>query len=548
MSICPWVVDQMPEAAILIVDDDRTMVRLCQRLLERASFRVVASLDPLDALRALEQQKFDLLLSDIRMPVMDGFELISHAKEYQPDLPVLVMTGFGSVDMAIQALHRGVDGLILKPFENSSDLVQAVQRVLEETRQKRDAARLQVLRPLFDVTAALLAETSLQSVETQITDAITSLFQAGYAGIYRLAHPGSQPEVVRLVQENQAVVTEPPAQQRLISQVLAEGPELLLNGSGPGDPGLKEYLKELGYEGVLVSVVRRNEVQFLFFAARGSTGQPFTEVDHEMFAILARQSTVALENARLYSELTDYVRQVEESQQALINAEKMAAVGRLMNSLAHEINNPLQAVRNCLHLAARRDLDLDQRLNYLDLTDSEMDRLVNTVRRMLDFSRSGKVDREHLMIPVILERITGLVGPQLRSQNIDLHLVYHGEPKTLWGVPDQIQQVFFNLMMNSIDALEDQPGEKHIWFDVYFEETEIHFILEDSGPGLPDEVQEHAFEPYASTKKNGTGLGLAVSYGIIERHGGKMMVRLPRHYHGACIEITLPLSVGGGHV
>ena len=538
----------MPEVAVLIVDDDRTIVRLCQRLLERASFRVIATLDPLDALRVLEQQKVDLLLSDIRMPVMDGFELIARAKEYQPGLPVLVMTGFGSVDTAIQALHRGVDGLILKPFENSSDLVQAVQRVLEETRQKRDAARLQVLRPLFDVTAALLAETSLQSVEKQITDAIASLFQAAYAGIYRLAPPNSQLETVRVVQGNLVGVDEPMALQNLIAHALAAGPDLLLNASGPGDLELQFYLKELGYEGIMVSVVRRNESQFLFFAARANSGQPFTEVDHEMFAILARQSTVAMENARLYSELKDYVRQVEESQQALINAEKMAAVGRLMNSLAHEINNPLQAVRNCLHLAARRDVDLEQRLNYLDLTDSEMDRLVNTVRRMLDFSRSGKIDREDLNIQVILDRIVGLVGPQLRSQNIILHLEYLGSPKTLWGVPDQIQQVFFNVLMNSIDALENQPDEKHIWLDVNYEENQIRFVFEDSGPGLPDEMQERIFEPFASTKKNGTGLGLAVSYGIIERHGGKMMVRLPRHYHGACIEITLPLAVGGGNV
>jgi len=118
----------MMEATILIVDDDRTIIRLCQRLLERASYRVFTVMDPFDALKILERQKVDLLLSDIRMPIMDGFELISQAKQYQPELPVLVMTGYGSIDYAIQALHRGVDGLILKPFENSAELLQAVQR------------------------------------------------------------------------------------------------------------------------------------------------------------------------------------------------------------------------------------------------------------------------------------------------------------------------------------------------------------------------------------------------------------------------------------
>jgi signal transduction histidine kinase/CheY-like chemotaxis protein len=538
----------MPDASVLIVDDDRTIVRLCQSLLERASFRVIATLDPSDALNVLAQQKVDLLLSDIRMPVMDGFELIARAKEYQPELSVLVMTGFGSADTAIQALHRGVDGLILKPFENSSDLVQAVQRVLEQTRQKRDAARLQVLRPLFDVTAALLAETSSQSVEKLITDAITGLFQACYAGIYRLVMPDDRLEVVRAVTGDLVDQQSSCAQLHLIKMALAAGPDLLLNATGPGDQALQTIVKELGFEGIMVSVVRRNEHQFLFFAARPSVDQPFTQVDHEMFAILARQSTVAIENARLYTQLMNNVLQVEESQRALINAEKMAAVGRLMASLAHEINNPLQAVRNCLHLAARRDINQEQRLHYLELTDSEMDRLVNTVRRMLDFSHTSNIEQEDLNIQVIMDRILGLVEPQLRSQNIAVHLSYQGRATTIKGVPGQIQQVFLNLLMNSVDAMDALSENKHIWLEIVFEEKQIVFRVENSGTPLTEELPEHNFEPLSSTKTNGTVPGLSVTYGIIERHGGKMVVGTPGHHHGTCIEVTLPVFFEGGNV
>lgn len=535
----------MAEATVLIVDDDRTIVTLCQRLLERASFRVIATLNPLDALRVLEQQKADLLLSDIRMPVMDGFELIARAKELQPELPVLVMTGFGSVDTAIQALHRGVDGLILKPFENTSDLVQAVQRVLDETRQKRDAARLQVLRPLFDVTETLLAETSPHSVEKLSLNAITDLFQARYAAIYRLGLPIDRFDPVPIIETDAAHLQYSQAQHKLISLAITAGPAVLLNASGPGNLELQLTLKELGYEGALLSLVRRNENHFIFFAARASAGQPFTEADLEMFAILTRQSTVAMENARLYTELKNYVRQVEESQRALIQAEKMAALGRLMASLAHEINNPLQAVRNCLHLAARRDVTMDQRLSYIDMTDSELDRLVNTVRRMLDFSRTGKTENECLQVQVIVDRILGVIEPQLRSQNIKINITYSGNSLPYPAIPDQMQQVLFNLLMNSMDAMEEQLEEKNIWLDIFFEEEQVRFILEDSGPGLPIEIQEHMFEPFASTKKNGTGLGLAVSYGIIEQYSGSMIVILPRHTHGACIEITLPVAIGG---
>ena len=180
----------MAEASVLIVDDDRSIVRLCQRLLERAAFKVFASTDPLEAIKILEARKIDMLLSDIRMPVMDGFELIEKAKLLQPDIAVLVMTGFGTVDTAIQALYKGVDGLILKPFENTADLVRAAQRVLEGTRQKQDAARAQALRPLFDLTEILLAETSLETLETLVIKDMLELFQSQHAGVFELESPG----------------------------------------------------------------------------------------------------------------------------------------------------------------------------------------------------------------------------------------------------------------------------------------------------------------------------------------------------------------------
>lgn len=175
---------------ILIVDDDQTTVRLCQRLLERASYQVITAMDPLDALQVLDRQKVDLLLSDIHMPFMDGFNLITEAKQRQPDLPVVVMAGYRSIDDAIQALHRGVDGLVIKPFENTTELVQTVQRILIASNQKRDAARLQVLRPLFDVTERLLSVTSPQALEKLILNTVSGLFQATFAGIYRVNQEG----------------------------------------------------------------------------------------------------------------------------------------------------------------------------------------------------------------------------------------------------------------------------------------------------------------------------------------------------------------------
>lgn len=562
----------MPDATVLIVDDDRTIVRLCQRLLERASYQVVTAMDPLDALKILERQKVDLLLSDIRMPIMDGFELISQAKQFQPDLPVLVMTGYGSIDNAIQALHRGVDGLILKPFENTAELVQAVQRVLEENHQRRDAARLQALRPLFDVTERLLAETSPQPLEKLILGAVTGLFQASFAGIYRQPSGGGPLELVRMTELN-ALKSDSLRQQTLVELALSEFIPTIIGASGPTNNQIaQDLLCEIGWETLLVAPVRRNNSQFVFAACREKNSAPFAEADLEMFVILARQAAVAMENARLYSELRDYVRRVEESQRALIQAEKMAAVGRLMASLAHEINNPLQSVRNCLHLAAHKGIETEQRLRYLDMTDNELERLVTTVRRMLDFYRPGGAEKEQADIHRVIDQVLGLLKPKLNEQDIQIHVQYSGANNLVRMVPDQIQQVIFNLLINAIDALEElstqqaallqstsmraagagggakglpAPRVSEIWMDVYHEDQQIRIFIEDSGPGIPPELRERIFEPFVSTKQHGTGLGLAVSYGIMERHQGSLAIISPRHGEGACFEIVLPLGSEG---
>jgi signal transduction histidine kinase len=537
----------MGDAIILIVDDDRTIVRLCQRLLERASYQVVTALEPYEALKILERQKVNLLLSDLRMPGMDGFDLISQAKKLQPTLPVLVMTGFGSVDNALQALHRGVDGLILKPFENSADLIQTVQRVLEENQQRQDAARLHVLRPLFDITERLLAETSLQPLETLILNSMTGLFQASNAWIYRLDTDGVSLELVRMTETGQSDAVKT-AQQQFFQNAISSGSPVVLSASGPGsNEEVQRALQGLGWETLLVAPVRRDNTQFVFCVDRDLGSIPFSEADLELLVVLARQAAVALENARLYSELKDYVHQVEVSQRALVQAEKMAAMGQLMASLAHEINNPLQAVSNCLHLASREDICAEDRLTYIDLSNSELERLSATVQQMLDFYRPSGGEKRPTDIHQMMDQVLALLGPQLTERHIAIHVQYQGLPVLIPVRPDQIKQVIFNLILNAFDALEDRVKKKNpdkeIWIDIYYESQQIRILIEDSGPGVPVNMREHIFEPFVSTKQQGTGLGLAVSYGIIERHQGSLSLVSPHYKTGACFEIILPSGV-----
>jgi two-component system, NtrC family, sensor kinase len=182
---------------------------------------------------------------------------------------------------------------------------------------------------------------------------------------------------------------------------------------------------------------------------------PFRGADLELFHIIANQSLVALENARLYADLRAYVRKVEESQQALLRSEKMAAAGRLTASIAHEVNNPLQSVQNCLHLAGREDVPEEKRREYFELARTELERLMKTMHRMLDFYRPGSTKMEQVDVLELLNHVLNLTSQQMGQRHIN---VVTDLPKSLppiQAVNSQVQQIFFNLILNAFDVM---PG------------------------------------------------------------------------------------------
>ena len=174
----------MEPLTVLVVDDEPGIALLCKRILTRQGYQVTALTDPREAVEWLGQNKAELLLVDIRMPEVDGFEVITYARQLQPDIAVLVMTGFGTVETAIRALRQGVDGLLLKPFEKRDELVEAVRQALLDSQQKRDAARIHTLRPLFEVTESLLSETRSESLLDLVVNAICGPLSCENSGYY----------------------------------------------------------------------------------------------------------------------------------------------------------------------------------------------------------------------------------------------------------------------------------------------------------------------------------------------------------------------------
>jgi two-component system NtrC family sensor kinase len=295
---------------------------------------------------------------------------------------------------------------------------------------------------------------------------------------------------------------------------------------------------DYGLNSVLIAPISRLNVHGVLYVGRNGNDAAFREVDWEMFLLMVRQAAVAMENARLYEELREYVRRVEGSQQALIRAEKMAAAGRLTASIAHEINNPLQAVQNCLHLATRGELPVKKQREYIDLANHELDRLMNTVQRMLDFYRPGGADPQRVSIVSLLRRVIKLLTPQLEARKISISTGFSSKLPSIMAVSNQLEQVFINLILNAYDAMPEGGGLRISARPV--RET-VEILFQDTGPGITEENRNRIFEPFVSTKEGGTGLGLSVSYGIITAHGGSLDL-VPDRGPGACFRVTLPVK------
>jgi signal transduction histidine kinase/CheY-like chemotaxis protein len=530
----------MESISVLVVDDEAGIALLCNRILSRAGYQVTSLTDPREAIEYLQQKHVDLLLVDIRMPEVDGFDVISRAQLVQPDIAVLVMTGFGTVETAIRALRQGVDGLLLKPFQKSDELVQAARQALMDNQRKRDTARVQALRPLFNVTETLFAETDRSKLLNMIIAAISNHLNCGNVAYFQV-----EDGVVTVVAQRGRTlpVDNDTFASQLVSRVDADGDPIVINATGPGEEDTQSLLSTLGLGSAILIPVARSNLHSVLFAARdaqgtGGTERAFRGADLEMFFVLARQAVVAMENAGLYADLRNYVRRVEDSQEALLRAEKMAAAGRLTASIAHEVNNPLQSVQNCLHLAGREDVPAEKRKEYFDLAKNELDRLMKTMQRMLDFYRPGAVKIEKVDVLELLGHVLSLTSQQLGQRHIEIQTDLPKSLPAIYVVSSQIQQIFFNLILNSLDAM---PGGGDLKISARGLDGGVEIIFQDSGPGIPEDQRNNIFEPFFSTKEGGTGLGLTVSYNIVTAHGGILDI-LDRQEPGACFRLFLPIG------
>ncbi len=246
---------------------------------------------------------------------------------------------------------------------------------------------------------------------------------------------------------------------------------------------------------------------------------------------------------------------LKQAQQEIIRAEKLASVGRLSSGIAHEIGNPIGIIIGYLELLKQKDITGDERAEYIIRTENEVNRINTIIRQLLDLSRPSDTGSKAVSVHEIICDISNVIEPQPMIADIKLELELAAQRDTVFADPNQLRQVFLNLILNAADAISSSKkkiaGKLVIKSDVMpgSDSNDDHMpmlklIYIDNGPGISEENLGNIFDPFYTTKEpgKGTGLGLSVSFMIIENFGGKIEAT-SKEGEGTTITVFLPLHM-----
>ena len=260
----------------------------------------------------------------------------------------------------------------------------------------------------------------------------------------------------------------------------------------------------------------------------------------ELLEMFARQASLAITNARAYERIRDQLDELRRTRDKLIEAERMASVGRMAGHLAHEIRNPLTTIGGFAASIARKHPDDSVTHRNADIIYKEVRRLERTLVNVLDYTRPLRPDKTSVDINQIVQQTLDQFTEQFEENNIELHTYLDENLPNIQADGQMMKQVVLNLVKNAIEAMEGrEEGALTVETSQHEGYVLIHVI--DTGGGLTEEARENLFSPFFTTKVAGVGLGLSVSQRIVRQHGGELEVE---NRPGRGTHFTVSLAVG----
>lgn len=561
---------------VLVVDDEKDNLELLERTF-RVDYDVYTAASAKEALKIIEENPdIALIITDQRMPGMTGVELLRETLKENPDIVRMLLTGYADIDALIDAVNVGhIYRYISKPWE-PRELRIMTKAALEKFEQLMESRRL------------------TEKMKTFFIDAIKSIAkQEPEEAVFRLLCEICPFDAGLIVLRNGDVNTP------MLFTVESAGEGLIEKLKEETARRAKELGIEADYRNLRqVKLDSKAETSpnslntfwgwplkigddcFGYLTLGSGEEDAWTEDDKATLALFLNEVAIILDNAMLtrslnqsHKELEDSVRQLRSMQAQLVHSGRMASLGRLVAGVAHELNNPInfvygnigfleeyiQNMKVILNAYGQADLLSPQELERVDEMKKEMrfDEILQDVDRILKscrhgaertkeivtnlrtFSRLDEAEVKEVDIHEGVESSLNLLTNRYKK-GITVHKDY-GDLPLVYCYSGQLNQVFMNLLANAGQAI---PDTGDVWITTRQVDDKVQIMVRDNGVGIPKEDLSKIFDPFYTTKDvgGGMGLGLSITYGIIERHGGTIEVE-SEVGKGTTFTVTIPVRV-----
>jgi signal transduction histidine kinase len=406
-------------------------------------------------------------------------------------------------------------------------------QMLRKEREQREQAEM-----LYDVSRVISQSLDLKDLLDQVLSTLQSRFDFYSTAIYLVEIESSGEPVLRL------------ARSSLAGEIAAALPEQLKPGEELANRAA------LARQAILEEKPDQEEtVKFALPLLKGATSTQlfgvlivgrqapanFSHDEERMMRTVAEQLSAAIEKAQLYSSLEESLQHEKAARAQLVQSEKLAALGRIVASVAHELNNPLQAIQNALYLIKLEESLSPQAREDLQTVLNETVRMSDLITRLRETYRPAL--REEFQVSSLnnlVVEVQKLLATHLRHHHIAFEFKPYKNLPPISMIRDQIKQVILNICLNAVEAME-QGGELRVATKASTDDNGIVISISDNGPSISPNVLPYIFDPFVTTKEGGTGLGLAITYDIVRRHNGHIDVETAPH-GGATFHVWLPVE------
>jgi len=563
----------MDSNLILVVDDEQSVCDVLSHLFARMGCRTKAVSSAEEALSTLNGEKPGVALLDIRLPGMNGLELLGELKKVSPDTEVIMITSYASTDTAIEAIRKEVCDYLPKPFGNLDEVWGTVRRALAkrslslnnrqlllglENSNRGMSAALKRKKSLIDAGRAMGGIGSLPELLDFFVGVVADELEVDRVSLMLLDEETQEMWIVasRGLDEKVKKEVRRKVGDGIAGWVAREGKPVLVKDV-VSDPRVRSVLHSTHATSFIsapivlsIPILLREKVLGVINVTNSRSGHSFDEEDMAFLYSLAGQAAVAIERTRQYEELEKAYESLKSAQKSLVESERLNALGEMAAGVAHDFNNLLAGILGRAQLlqlklkekgAERSELD-----SQLELIEKLALQGAATVRRIQEFSRIRKdVPTESVNLNSVVKDAVEVARPKWKdeSETRGIHVeicLELGQIPTVRGSASELVQVVINLIYNAVDAM---PEGGELTLKTYLEGNTIGLEVSDTGIGMSREVKEKLFQPFFTTKGNGYGLGTSIVYGIVARHRGEILVSSEER-KGTTFLLSLPVANG----